>query len=173
MDFEEVIRKRHMTRVFKKDDVREETIYKILHNAARAPSAGHLQPWDFIVVRNKSNKEKLAKAALDQNFIAQAPVVIVTCANTQRSAAIYGERGANFYSMVDTAFTSLYILLSVTNLGLSACFVGSYDDREVSRILKLPSYVKPVGIIPIGYAGEKAQKLERLPLEKLIHYEKW
>ncbi len=173
MDFEEILRKRHMTRVFKKDEVNEETIYKIIRNAARAPSAGHLQPWDFIVVRSKPTKEKLAKAALDQSFIVQAPVVVITCANTQRSAAIYGDRGATFYSIVDAAFASLTLLLTVTNLGLAACFVGAYNDQEVSKILKLPSHVRPVGIIPIGYGAEPAKKLERLPTEKLIHYEKW
>jgi len=173
MDFIDVIRKRHMTRSFKPTPVSEEKLRQILSIAIRAPSAGHLQPWEFVVVRNKDTMKKLARAALDQDFISEAPVVIVTCSNKQRSASIYGQRGSEFYSVIDAAYASLMILFAVTNLNLGACFVGAFDDEKVSRILNLPPHIRPIGIIPIGVPNEKGKVMRRIALDDLVHSEKW
>ncbi len=100
MDFDKVVRKRWMVRSFKPTPVPEETVQKILRNAVRAPSAGHLQPWDFVILKDPETKKRLTKAALNQSFIEEAPVVIVACANTRRSATRYGERGIRFYSLI-------------------------------------------------------------------------
>jgi len=153
--------------------VGEEKVQKLLSNAIRAPSAGHLQPWDFIIVRDLATKKRLARAALQQDFIAQAPVVIVTCANSHRNAWRYGQRGMNFYSLIDTAFASLIILLTAVEEGLGACFVGAYNDSEVSHVLGLPEGVRPVGIIPIGYPAERPLMAKRLPLQEILHMDKW
>ena len=173
MEFEIVLGKRWMVRSFKPTPVPEEKLQKVLENAVRAPSAGHLQPWEFIVVKKAETKRLLARAALNQAFIEEAPVVIVACANTSRSATRYGERGAGFYSLIDTAFASLIILLTAVNEGIGASFVAAFHDEEVSRILALPSHIRPVGIINLGYPAEQPTRLDRIPLEKLIHQEKW
>lgn len=173
MDFEKVLLKRRMVRSFKPTPISEEKIWKMLRNAIRAPSAGHLQPWDFVIVKDPDTKRRLARAALNQSFIEEAPVVIVACANTRRSATRYGERGVRFYSLIDTAFASLIILLTAVNDGIGASFVGAFHDEEVSKIIGLPDYVRPVGIINIGYPNEKPARLDRIPLERLVHHEKW
>ncbi len=173
MDFDKVVRKRWMARSFKPTPVPEETVQKILRNAVRAPSAGHLQPWDFVIVKDPETKKRLTKAALNQSFIEEAPVVIVACANTRRSATRYGERGIRFYSLIDTAFASLTILLTAVNEGIGASFVGAFHDEEVSKILGLPDHVRPVGIINLGYPDETPRKAERIPLKELVHHEKW
>ncbi len=173
MDFEKVLRKRWMVRSFKPTPIPEEKISEILGNAVRAPSAGHLQPWDFVIVKSADTKKCLARAALNQTFIEEAPIVIVACANTRRSATRYGERGVRFYSLIDTAFASLIILLSAVNEGIGASFVGAFHDEEVSKILGLPEHVRPVGIINLGYPDERPTKLDRIPLEELVHREKW
>ncbi len=173
MDFEKVLRKRWMVRSFKPTPVPEEKIWKILRNAVRAPSAGHLQPWDFVIVKDPDTKRRLARAALNQTFIQEAPVVIVACANTRRSATRYGERGIGFYSLIDTAFASLIILMTAVNEGIGASFVGAFHDEEFSEILELPDYIRPVGIINIGLPSEEPTRLDRIPLENLVHHEKW
>lgn len=173
LEFERVLKKRSMIRAFKPMPIKDEKVWKILRNAIRAPSAGHLQPWEFIIVKDLQMKRRLAAAALDQDFIIDAPIVIITCANTKRSASRYGERGIRFYSLIDVAYASLIILLTVVNEGLACCFVGAYHDDQVSEILGLPDHVRPVGIIPIGYPDEKPERYPRISLEKLVHYEKW
>ena len=140
-----------MIRAFKPVSVEDEKIERILRNAWRAPSAGHLQPQDFIIVKDKQVRRKLAEAVLDQYFIEEAPVVIVVCSDTTRNVWRDRERAIRFYSIVDGAFVSMIILLTVVNEGLGSCFVGAFDDDEVSKVLGLPGEVKPIGIIPIGY----------------------
>lgn len=168
-----MVRKRGMVRRFKDKPIEHEHLIKILSNAVRAPSAGHLQPWEFVIVTDNKIKQRLAEAAVKQMFIAEAPVVIVVCADTERSASRYGERGRRFYSIVDTAFASLLILLTARDLSLGACFVGAFDDNKVAEILALPKYVKPIGIIPLGYPAERPPKYKRIDINNLIHLNRY
>jgi len=172
--FASVVRRRAMIRAYKSDPVPEEKIQQLLKYAVRAPSGGNLQPWEFVVVKNPETRAKLAKAAMDQTSVATAPVVIVTCADIQRTGGQYGARGS-FFSLVDTAFASLLILLGAVEQGLGACFVGSYNPDEVVKLFALPEHVRPVGLIPIGYPAESPRKpkTSKIPLDKLIHVDKW
>jgi len=69
----------------------------------------------------------------------------------------------------------MLILLTAVDERIGAGFVGAFDDDKVSEILKLPRYVRPIGIITLVYSKETepVERLERLPLEDLTHYEKW
>ncbi|HZD36441.1 MAG TPA: hypothetical protein VE130_14655, partial [Nitrososphaeraceae archaeon] len=71
------------------------------------------------------------------------------------------------------AFASMIILLSAVNEGIGASFVGAFEDNEVTRILRLPVHVKPIGIIALGYPAEKPERLERIELNYLVHYERY
>ncbi len=173
MEFDKVVKKRHMVRAFEDRPVEDEKIKKILKNAHQAPSAGFLQPQEFILVKKLAVKKQLAAAALDQDFIAEAPVVIVACADTKRSASRYGSRGIERYSIIDAAYASLLILMTAVNEGLGACFVGAFYDDDVSKVLRLPEGVIPVGIIPIGYSAQGPEKYPRIPLEKILHEDGW
>jgi nitroreductase len=173
MEFEELVRKRGMVRAFRPDPVPEELIQKLLRSAVRAPSAGNLQAWEFVVVQEPETKRRLAQAAVGQTFVTEAPVVIVTCRNLERNVGRYGGRGRHFYNLIDASFASLMILLTAHNEGLGACFVGAYRDDDVSRILGLPEHVRPVGIIPIGWPAEAVTVTERLPLAEVVHYERF
>ena len=126
MDFETVVKRRWMCREYLDRDVPPEKIDRILDLASRYPSAGHTQPQEFIMVRDRQVKEALAHAALDQMFIAEAPLVIVVVSDTRRSAPRYGKRGAGFYSIIDGRFAAMLILLAVGNTGLAACCVGEF-----------------------------------------------
>jgi nitroreductase len=173
MDFELLLKKRRMVRSFRNKEVGDGLVMYLLRNAQKAPSAGFLQQQEFIVVKDHDTKTKLAEAAVAQDFVSQAPVVIVVCSNTDRVVKKYGERGVRFYSIIDGAFSSMLILLSVINKGLGACFVGAFEDDKVSKILQLPKHVRPIGIIPIGYPNEPAEKLCRIALEEVTYYEKY
>ena len=109
MDFETVVKKRRMCREYRDREVPQEKIDRILDLASRYPSAGHTEPQAFIVVRDGRVKEDLAHAALDQMYVAQAPLDIVGVSDTRRSARRYGERGVNFYSIIDGSFAAMLI----------------------------------------------------------------
>jgi nitroreductase len=175
MDFDEVVKRRKMIREYDSDrqQIPNEIITKLIRNAHRAPSAGHTQVQEFIIVKDPSIKKKLRKAAVNQEYVESAPMLIVVCSNISRSVGRYGNRGKEFYSVIDGAFASMLILLSAVNEGIGACFVGAFQDNKVSEILELPKDVKPIGIICIGYPAEKPEKLERIDIDALVHYEKY
>src|ERR671916_290750 len=173
MDFETVVKRRRMCREFLERDVPQQKIDRILDLASRYPSAGHTEPQEFIVVHNRQMKEDLAHAALDQMFVAQAPVVIIVISDVRRSARRYGERGVRFFSIIDGAFVAMLILLAVVEEGLGACFVGSFYDEEVQQVLSLPRDVRPIGIIPIGYCAEKPRKFPRRSRAQIVHQDRY
>ena len=73
MEFEQVIRKRRMSREFDPaKQIPEKIITKLLRNAHRAPSAGHTQVQEFIIVRDRVIKRKLRQVAVDQEYVVEA-----------------------------------------------------------------------------------------------------
>src|SRR5688500_10039291 len=162
-----------MCRQFLEREVPQEKIDRILNLASRYPSAGHTEPQEFIVVRDQRVKEDLAWAALDQRFVAQAPLVIVVVSDVRRSARRYGERGIHFFSIIDGAFVAMLILLAVVDEGLGTCFVGSVDDEEVQQGLSLPQDVRPIGIIPIGYCAEGPRRFPRRSRAQIVHRDRY
>jgi nitroreductase len=153
IDFWEVIKRRKSSRSFDRSkDVSENDIKKLLEAANCAPSAGAIYPTEFKVIRDQEVKNLLAKAAFGQYFIAEAPVVIVVIADIEKSAAKYGKRGRNLYAIQDAAAATENLLLAATALDLGTCWVGAFDEDEVSKILKLEKSQRPLAIIPVGWA---------------------
>lgn len=173
MDLLEIIKSRRSIRKFKRDSIPEQDLFKILEAATWAPSAGNLQPWEFIIVRDEDRKKALARAALNQMFIAEAPVVIIVCANIPRTAVYYGERGRSLYCIQDTAAAIQNMLLMAYWLGYGTCWVGAFDEERVRKILKLPPDARPVAIIPLGKPAEKPRPPPRYPLERVVHVEEY
>ncbi len=167
-----LIYERVSIRKYKPDPVPDELILELLKAGNAAPSAGNLQARDFVVIKNPETKKKIAKAALEQMFIASAPVVIVVCANYPRSVRIYGDRG-KLYAEQDATAAVENILLAAHALGLGAVWVGAFYETAISYILNLPEYVRPIAIVPIGWPDEKPERRSRYPIEELTHWEKW
>jgi nitroreductase len=163
MDFEEVVRKRQSIRRFEEKEIPEEKIREILELANLSPSAGNLQARKVFLIKDKETKEKIAPS---QDFIAEAGIVLIICADRNESAK-YGERGRELYSIQDATIFASYLQLAATSLGLASCWVGTFDEEEIKRILNLPEGLKPIAILPIGYAAEKPARTPRKKLEDI------
>lgn len=172
MELREAILGRRSVRAFSPEDVSQETMKELIGLANMAPSAGNLQSRDFVVVREQEKKKGLARAALDQEFIAEAPVVVVVCSNLRR-VEWYGDRGKRLYAIQDAAAAVQNLLLAAHEKGLGAVWVGAFREGEVSRVLELPDYARPVAIIPIGHPLESPAVPERIPLPEILHEERW
>lgn len=172
MDFWDVIQARYSVRDYDRQrDVPREDVERILQAAIAAPSAGNRQPWRFFVVRNAKLRRCLAEAAYGQDFVAEAPVVVVVCAEPARSAITYGERGRTLYCLQDTAAAIEHILLAATALSLGTCWVGAFDERRAAMCLNLPSTLRPVALIPLGYpARPGVPRRSRRPLSEVVTY---
>ena len=171
MDVFKAIKGRRSIRAFTDEPVSENEVNQLLDAARWAPSAGNIQPWEFIVVRDAKVKRGLEEAALNQTFIEEAPVVLVVCANPTRSSRRYGSRGISLYCLQDTAAAIQNMHLAACALGLATCWVGSFEEEEVQRVLNLPDFLRPVAIIPVGHAAEKPEPRSRRPLSDIVHYE--
>ena len=153
--------------------VSEKEIKTLIDAARQAPSAGNIQPWEFIIVRKAEAKQKLVVAAGVQTFIGQAPVVIVVCANTKASEKGYGSRGVTLYCLQDTAAAIQNILLTAYSMGVGACWIGAFNEEEVKAALGIPDGIRPIAIIPVGYGMGNPPKHPRRALSEIVHYEKY
>jgi nitroreductase len=169
---DQLLGRRRMVRRFTDAPVDDATVNRLLRAAGRAPSAGNTQPWAFVVVRDEEKRRALAHAALDQSFVAAAPVAIVAAADARRARERYGAR-AERYALIDTAFASLCLLLAVTEERLGACFVGAFDDAAVARIVGLPDGVRPLAVIPVGHPAERPRAARLRPAADIVHRERW
>jgi len=171
MEFFETVKARHSIRAFKDKAVEEEKLKKILETANSAPSAHDLQAYEIVVVRDKKRKAALTEAASGQSFITQAPVVLVVLANPKRCMG--GDARGQFYCILDAAIAASYIQLAAADLDLGTVWVGSFDDEAVREIVAAPEEMRPVAIIPVGYAAEKPRPTPRRKLSDLVHEEKF
>jgi len=171
LDVFEAIKNRRSVRVFTDKPVSDEEVEKLIDTARWAPSAGNIQPWEFIVVRDQQIKAGVCEAAGNQTFIEEAPVVIVVCANVWRSGQGYGSRGINLYCLQDTAAATQNMLLAAEALGLATCWVGAFHEEEARKVLNIPTGVRPVAIIPVGHAMQKPRARSRRPLNEIVHHE--
>ncbi|MEM4272664.1 MAG: nitroreductase family protein [Candidatus Bilamarchaeaceae archaeon] len=167
MEFEEVLEKRHSVRRFLRKEVEEGKVRGILHAASRAPSAGNLQAYKIFVVKNDGIRRRLADAAYGQEAVASAPVVLVFCADEQKSAARYAKRGESLYSVQDATIACAYAQLAATACGLASVWVGAFRDEEVARIIGAAAREVPVALLPLGYAAEKEEATAMAPIEEI------
>ena len=171
MDVFEAIKSRRSIRAYTSHEVSDEEVKRLIDAARWAPSAGNIQPWEFVVVRDPVTKRRLSAAALDQRFIEEAPVVIVVCADENRSGWRYGRRGVDLYCVQDTAAATQNVLLAACALGLGACWIGAFREGEVERILKTPEAVRPVAIVPVGHPAEKPSAPQKRSIGEITRYE--
>jgi nitroreductase len=168
MEIFEVVKNRHSIRAFKDKEIEKEKLDKLLYAANSAPSAGDLQAYQIFLVKKSALKAKLAEAANSQDFITQAPLSLVFCIDPMRSARKYGRRGAELYSIQDATISAAYVHLSAVDLGLGSVIVGAFDEGSVNKILNLPSLLRPIIILPIGYPAEKPEITPRRKINDLV-----
>jgi nitroreductase len=169
MDVFEAIQKRRSIRAYESTPVPREKLEKILEAARLAPSASNIQPWHFIVVTDSEKRKTLSRGRYAK-FLKKSPVVIVGCGDQKASPKWY---------MVDVAIAMQNMVLTATSEGLGTCWVGSFDEDEVKRLLKIPENFRVVALLAVGYSLEKgdiSRKIlhfirRRKRLERIVSFE--
>jgi len=173
MNIEECIKTRRSIRKYKVKEIDWEKIVRIVDAGKFAPSAGNIQNWKFVVVRDDSVREKLSAAAFDQDWMNDAPVHIVVVGEPSKAQRFYGARGERLYTIQGCAAAVENMLLVAYELGLGSCWVGAFDEGKVKRVLNMTEDVVPQAIITIGYADEKPDMPSRREMEHTIYLDKW
>jgi nitroreductase len=169
MDYFEVINERHSIRAYKNELVEPEKLQKILEAANRAPSAGNLQAFEIYLVCDERLKSALVTAAYDQEFLAQAPIILVFCAHANRSSIRYQERGIQLYCVQDATIACTFAMLAATALELATVWVGAFDEEKVRQVIGARPTHRPVAMLPVGYADESPRIRRRRSLNDLVH----
>lgn len=168
MDIFECIRRRRSIRAYQDRPVPEDALRRILEAINAAPSAGNLQAYQVFLVRDAAKRQALAQASGGQEFVAQAPVVLVFCTDVARSAWRYGQRGERLYALQDATIACAYAQLAAVALGLGTVWVGAFRDEAVIQALNLPRGLHPIAILPIGYPAESPAPPPRRALDDLV-----
>ncbi|MHC4550230.1 MAG: nitroreductase family protein [Planctomycetota bacterium] len=153
MEVMEAIRKRRSIRCFERRKIPSPMLDALILALRWAPSAGNLQSRRFYFVLDPRRRRRLAHLALEQTFVAEAPLAVVACAD-HRIRKEYGERGVTLYAPQDVAASLQNLLLAAHAAGLGSCWVGAFDEEGVRRLLKLPRHLRPVAIVAVGFPRE-------------------
>jgi len=167
MNVSEAIRARRSIRMFKKREVEQEKLERVLEAARLAPSARNMQNWRFIVVRERATRERLMTAARNQSFVGQAPVVIVACGTMPDYVMSCGQPAYT----VDVAIAVDHMTLQAVEEGLGTCWVCAFSEPEVKAILGIPDDVRIVTLLPLGYPAEAPEARSRKAMSEIVSFE--
>jgi nitroreductase len=160
---------RRSIRKFIDKPVSDKDIESILRAAMASPSAGNLQPWEFLVINDREILDKVPELHPYAKMAAETPVAIVVYCDTSKKVR-------EGFWIQDCSAASQNILLAAHALGLGAVWCGIYPNEERTKVfqelLKMPEYVYPVNIIPIGHPAEKKEPSDRYTEER-IRYNNW
>ena len=179
MEFLEVVNARRSVRHYRQEAVSEEVLTKILDAGRLAPTAGNLQPWEFIVIRGAEVKAQVVactypgadiQSPKTQSWINQAPVLVVVCIDPTKSVAKYGTFGAEV-AVLDGAAAMQSMILAAVAYGLGSCWVSGYRLEELKEVLQIPEHVQPLGILPLGYPASTSEARPKRTLSEIIHTE--
>ncbi len=168
MNLMQAIRTRRSIRNYQDKLVEEEKLLAVLEAGRLAPSAKNMQDWKFIVVRDFATRQRLAEAARDQQFVAQAPVVIAACGTSDLVMTC----GQPAYA-VDVAIALDHMTLAAASLDLGTCWIGAFYEDKVKEILGVPQEVRVVALLPLGYPAEQPGPRPRKTLDEVVAWEHW
>ncbi|MCH8061665.1 MAG: nitroreductase family protein [Chloroflexi bacterium] len=168
MDVHEAVRTRLTVRQFKPDPVPDEVVHKLLEAGRLAPSSQNLQPWHFIVIRNRETLQRLGQIASSGKFVADAPMAIaIVMDNADRPD-------------LDAGRTLQQMELVAWEEGLGTCFVGlrvAEQNRQVKELLGIPDNLVLITLLPFGYRPDNVTGAggvrSRKALSEIAHSERF
>ncbi|MBC8358422.1 MAG: nitroreductase family protein [Candidatus Aminicenantes bacterium] len=165
----DTIKSRRSIRKYKSDPIPEDVFQRVFEAVRQAPSGKNLQPWKFIVVKDKALKDSLARASANQMFMAQAPIIVVACGFPDDC---YSHMGRYMKSWtVDVTIAFEHLVLQAEEEGLGTCWIGSFEEQEVKAILNVPDNVRVMALTPLGYPAEEPSYRGRKRLDEIVTYD--
>jgi len=184
METLEAIKTRRSIRKFSDQPVEPEKLQAVLEAVQQAPSWSNKQCWSLVVVQDQEARARISELSFVESFfatygyktnpaqkgLAQAPIVLVACADPQQSGDLRGEQ----YYMADLGIATQNLMLAAHDQGLGSVFVGVFDEEQLKSLLGIPAQIRVVGLFPLGYpATEVKSGPPRKPLSEFVHYGTW
>jgi len=168
MNVFDAITTRRSIRSYLPTPIEEEKLQKLLEAGRLAPGARVEQDFMIVLVTDPELRKELVPACKGQDFVAEAPVVMVMCSTNDRDM-ICGQP----VRPIDCSIAMSFMMLEAEELGLGMCWLGWFSAEEVQRILEIPKEYKVFAVVPVGYPAEPGHKTSRKPMEQLVRYNKW
>ena len=198
-----IFERRDVRRNFLPTPIPDHILMRVLTAAHHAGSVGFMQPWDFVVVRDRTIKSAVKKlflkvnaeaatryrgkrAALYRNLklegIEEAPINIgVTCSRQRGGRHVLGRSTVRDTDLYSTCCAIQNLWLAARAEGIGVGWVSILDHDALKRTLGVPKPVKVLAYLCLGYVSNFATQpdlatagwRERIPLERLIHHESW
>ncbi|MFD8260932.1 nicotinate-nucleotide--dimethylbenzimidazole phosphoribosyltransferase [Streptomyces griseoluteus] len=197
-----VIRERRDIRNgFRSDPIPHDVLLRVLEAAHTAPSVGHSQPWDFVVIRSADTRRAMHDLAMSQReayakslpkgrakqfkemkieAILDTPVnIVVTADPTRGGRHTLGRHTQPQMAPYSSALAVENLWLAARAEGLGVGWVSFFDEREMVRALGLPEHLEVVAYLCVGYVDEFPDEPElmqagwskRRPLSWVVHEE--
>ena len=177
----DIVRERRATPAFSSTPVRDEDLRTILRAGLEAPSGYNMQPWRFVVVRDPEQRKRLRAAAMGQEKVEQAPVVIVACGDTEgwrndlEEVILIGrDHGFNQESRIErkrkgvlrdigsqpnmamwvtkqTMIAATTMMWVAETLGYDTGPMEGFLEDEVRKILGIPEHVRVIFLLAVGH----------------------
>lgn len=171
MEFDQVIDRRRSARSFTGKPVTHRQILAAVDAARRCPFAGNRNHINFIIVEDPDRIKALAELS-DQLWIAEAPMVVVVIADELHLENMYGERG-RIYSRQQAGAVIHTLILKLTDLGVSSCWVGAYNDAAIKSKLGIPGDFIVEALVPAGYERYEKGKTVHAPKKSVASMIYW
>lgn len=194
----EAIIERRSTRKFKDSVITTEDLDMIIEAARLAPSGTNRQPWRFLLLSSKEEKEKIAGAVV-QPFVLEAPAVFVCCLDRRAytrvhleermhelvQAEVFTAEAAGYITQmrvpgkveevkipssayIDLGIAVQNMVLMATTLGLGSCWVRLFNPQKVHDAFKLSAEIEVVALLPIGYPAQLPPSRPRLSRDQIM-----
>lgn len=171
-------------RKFKKKTIPLSVIESLIYSGTKASTTGNMQLYSVVISDTKEQREKLIPLHFNQVVVKSAPVLLTFVADFNRftkwCALSKADAGYNnflsfFTAAIDALLVAQNVCIAAENYGLGICYLGTttYNSKEIIDVLNLPKLTFPVTTVAIGYPDEKPDLTDRIPLEGIIHYEKY
>ena len=181
----DVIMRRRSVRSFLDQPVEEEKILKLLDAAIQAPSGGNIQPISIIRIEKPESREKLAKLAVNQPWVAKAPLCLLFCIDFHRTGKWAEAEGASYggekalmsflLAYADIFCSAENAVLCATSLGLGTVYIGMVlaAMTEIRKEFGLPDKVVPVVALCVGYPKKVPTGITKLSRAAVVHSERY
>ncbi len=162
---------RRSVRLYQDRDVDDAIVQDLLEAAMSAPSAVAKDPWHFIVVRNRTTRQRIVEGLPNGKMLADAALGIVVCGDIQRA-----HDGQLSYLLQDCSAAVENMLLAASMMGLGACWLGVHPRparvAHLRTLLGLPEHIVPVAIVSVGWPDESPPPRTRFRASA-VHQETW
>jgi nitroreductase len=201
MPLSEAMRTQRAIRRLKSDPVDDEVLLRCIDLAIRAPTGGNMQTWEWVLVRDREVKSKLARfyrqswsiygglgrrlrggdektrkiidaVQWQVDHFEETPVLVIPCLRGLRLSLI-PILGSSYYGSIYPAIQNFLLACRAEGLGAALTTLPLWSSMLARQALGLPFNVQPIAVIPVGWPKGKYGPTSRKPVAKVVHYDRW